>query len=287
MTWVESHGGEVESFRAYIRGFDGILPEPLLYFRGGKSPIFPFDLESDQALGLLLLYCSLAQDISEARLIGFLGELCARYGTDIFRLNRLPFEDLQSLVDGSPQLRNWSLRAQAPGILRSAGDFFYRHGSPRAFLEGLQDGEQLIAHLAGEIFLMGRTSPYKNKARYFLFLLTQLPAAPGRRLWAKTRAGPLTPGHTRFMHFLGPLKKKTLLPWTDPFGRLGYFYRFFDYLFPGESFRTFLPLEAFLKRQSAGTFLCQLRMGACANCPLRTLCKVGQSQADSLPPPPA
>lgn len=278
MTWVERNRVHLENCRAYVAGFAGRAPAAFAWFQDGPLAKIPLAPESDRGTAVLLCFCALYQGISERKLMGLLAALWEAYGPDFLRLNKLPFEDLQARIDAHPGLADWPIRKQAPGILRSACDFFYKHGRPAAWVESTGDGEACVQILCDEIFLMGKTSLFKSKARYFLWMLTQLPGARPAVFWSERTLLPIAPGHMRFLREFGPLQGRKRVPWNGPDEKLAYVNRFMRLLAPAAPWSAYAPLEAYLKpAPSTGPgaprrWECREVLGGCLNCPLAPLC---------------
>src|SRR5690606_32159675 len=107
----------------------------------------------------------------EARVIA---GLYHQYGTDIFRLYRLPFEALRGRTDALAAHSVVAERPRIPGILRSVCDFFYRVG-PLVSWMAAADWEQRAGEIAQEIYWMGARSPTRTKARLFFWLACGIP----------------------------------------------------------------------------------------------------------------
>jgi hypothetical protein len=275
-SWVERNQTHLGNLRAYVEGFRGRTPSAFAWFQGGARPEFPFGPGSDRGAALLLGFCALYQGISEAKLMGVLTRLWGAYGTDFLKLNKVSFEELQDRIDGQAGLANWSIRKQAPGILRSVCDFFYRHGSPLAWVRGVGDGEECVRVLCDEIFMMGKTSLFKSKARYFLWLLTQLPDSQAESFWTERTLLPITSNHMRFLREFGPLKERKSVPWRGPEEKLDYLNRFFRLLAPQSPWSVYAPLDAYLKavdpKETPPRWECRVALGGCLQCPLAPLC---------------
>jgi hypothetical protein len=275
-SWVERNASQLDEIRLFVAGFRGRPPTPFAWFVGGDKNAIPIGPGSDRGVALLLAFCALYQGISEARLMGLLAALWKAYGPDFLKLNKLPFEELQARIDTQPGLADWSIRKQAPGILRSLCDFFYRHGGPLAWVRSVGDGEECVRVLCDEIFLMGRTSLFKSKPRYFLWLLTQLPDAHPETFWGERTLLPITPGHLRFLREFGPLRNRKSVPWRGPEEKLAYVNRFFRLLDPSAPWSAYAPLDAYLKsaepKRSPPQWECRLALGGCLQCPLVAHC---------------
>src|SRR5690606_30307838 len=157
LTWVERNTDQIEKIRAYVSGFRDFRPFPFEYFQGGTTPLFPLTPQSDRGTALLLCFCALYQNIRDEKLMRVLAYLWKEYDTDFFRLNKLPFGELQARIARLTDLEGWELWTKVPGILRSACDFFFRHGKLVPWAHGQADGEACVRIMAEEIFLMGKT----------------------------------------------------------------------------------------------------------------------------------
>jgi hypothetical protein len=274
--WVERNRSRLDEIRLYISGFRDRPPTPFAWFAGGNKNAFSLEPGSDRGVALLLAFCALYQGLSEARLMALLTQLWNFYGPDFLRLNKLPFEELQTRIEGQPGLADWSIRKQAPGILRSLCDFFYRHGGPLAWVRSVGDGEECIRVLCEEVFLMGKTSLFKSKPRYFLWLLTQLPDAHPETFWGERTLLPITPGHLRFLREFGPLRERKSAPWRGAEEKLDYVNRFFRLLAPDAPWSAYAPLDAYLKpaepKGIPPQWECRLALGGCLQCPLVAHC---------------
>jgi hypothetical protein len=288
---VERNRDHIAKIRLYVSGFQKSEPPVFAWFQGGREPLFPWAPGSDRGTALLLCFCALYQNISPEKLIHFLAFLWREYGTDLFRLNKLPFEDLRKRVRARPELENWALAEKAPGILRSVCDFFFKHGRILPWVQSQADGEATVASLCDEIFMMGKTSAFKSKPRYFLWLLTQLPGTEPSAFWNNRTLLPITPGHIRFLREFGPLKGRRQSPWITPEEKLAYCNRFFRLLAPERPWTVYAALDSYLKPvgfSSAPQFpfpakqgmpdggekkwLCRDILGGCINCPLAPEC---------------
>jgi hypothetical protein len=281
LSWEERNPDLLERIRAYVQAFETSRPTLFEHFLGGSDPVFPLEVRSDRGIGMLLFLSSLYQNIGEGRLVRFMAYLWKHYDKDLFRINRLPFTELQAKVQALTDLDDWPLWTKAPGILRSVADFFFRHGKPLEWARQVADGERCIDILSEEIFLMGRTSVFRSKARYFLWMLTQLPDSRPAEFWTPGTRMTLTLGHSRFLWEFGPLKGRKAAPWTTPAEKLDAFNRFYRLLFPHSPWMVFTPLDAYLRpppgyRHGPGVgepeWLCRKHLQGCQNCPLAPLC---------------
>lgn len=284
MSWEERNPERLDRIRAYVLAFRDAKPGILSHFQGGADPIFPLPAASDRGVGLLLFYCSLLQNISEGRLVRVLAYLWKRYDQDLFRINRLPFADLRDSLKLLTDLRDWPLWPKSPGILRSVGDFFFTHGRLVPWAYAVGDGERCIGILSEEIFLMGKTSAFRSKARYFLWLLTQLDGVDATRFWTPATQMTLTLGHSRFLREFGPLQGRKSAPWITPAEKLAWFNRFYRLLFPAAPWMVFTALDAYLRpaappapapatgSDGAPEWHCRRILRGCANCPLVPEC---------------
>ncbi len=284
MSWEERNPERIERIRAYVMEFRAAKPGILEHFQGGADPIFPMQAASDRGAGMLLFFCSLLQNISEGRLVRVLAYLWKQYDQDLFRINRLPFADLQSRIRTLTDLRDWPIWPKSPGILRSVGDFFFKHGRLVPWAYSIGDGEKCVETLCEEIFLMGRTSVFRSKARYFIWILTQLDGVDGSRFWTPATQMPLTLGHARFLREFGPLKDRKISPWITPAEKLAWFNRFYRVLFPASPWVVFTALDAYLRpiafsgkggnvgQDAPPEWHCRRILKGCGNCPLAQEC---------------
>jgi hypothetical protein len=282
LTWAERNRTHLDNIRSYLAGFQSQKPSVFRWFTGGEEPIIPLAPESDRGIALLLCFSALYQGITEPRLMRLLAGLWREYGPEFLRLNKLPFEALQARIDAEPGLQNWSIRKQSPGILRSACDFFHAHGRLLPWARSIGNGEECVRILCDEIFMMGKTSAFKSKPRYFLWLLTQLPGTEPEGFWGRNMLLPITPGHLRFVREFGPLHGKKRSPWTTPEEKLDYVNRFFRLLAPGAPWSVYSALDAYLKPGAIANALkadasekvweCRRILGGCLQCPMAALC---------------
>lgn len=216
-----------------------------------------------------------------------LAYLWKEYDLDFFRLNKLPFGELQARMQRLTDLEGWELWPKVPGILRSVCDFFFRHGKLLPWVYAQADGEASVRTLAEEIFLMGKTSALRSKPRYFLWLLTQLPSTQPELFWTRETMLPITRGHLRFLREFGPLKTRKISPWISPEEKLAYINRFFRMLAPDRPWTVYLALDAYLRSpvlapkgsqaifplmEAGNDWACRKIQGGCLQCPLVPLC---------------
>jgi hypothetical protein len=271
VNWAERNQPLLKKMRAYASDFSRCKPLPFEYFSGGGKAIFPLAVESDRGVALLLFYSALRQGIREDRLARFLASLWEEYQVDVFRLNHVPFADLQRHVNAVAEIKMWPLLPKVPGILRSVCDFFFRHGRVLAWVRQVGDGEECVRALAEEIFLMGKTSLLRPKARHYLWLLTQLPGVDAADFWRESTLLHPTPGHSRLLRELGPLKNRRA-PWTTPEEKVSYYNRFYRVLFPGKAYLAFAGFDAYLDPDPEHKWNCRRILGGCENCALVELC---------------
>lgn len=260
----------VEALRRYAAPFEAMLP-PVLEGFAGRDPVFPFEAGSDQGLAVLLLAASLHRPEGEEPAARLLSMLYARFGADLFRLNRIPFETLAEAVGISGAYPDGAERKRVPGILRSACDFLDAKGSLRAWIASAPDWEPLVRELAGAVYWMGRHSLLKNKARYFFWLAARAGATPGGGRFAQARAfaWPVSEGHGRFHHdFLRAPGTAGL----DPARRLALFADLARHAFDEAGWKAYSALDAYLRRGGPLTFRCREAQGGCVPCPLSARC---------------
>ncbi|HLP41533.1 MAG TPA: hypothetical protein VK465_08505 [Fibrobacteria bacterium] len=281
MSWEERNRDLLERSRAYVLEFKDEKPPVFENFAGGADPLFPLELNSDRGVGLLLFFSALCQNISEERLVRVLAYLWKQYGTDMFRLNRLAFDDLHGRIMALTDLHDWPLWTRTSGVLRSVGDFFFKYGPLVPWVYAKGDGEACVEVLCEEIFMMGKTSAFRGKARHFLWMLTQIDSVEPSRFWTpRTRLAP-TLGHGRFLREFGPLKGRKSAPWTTPEEKLDFYNRYFRMLYPSTPWVVFLALDAFMKPQPGyhrapgappPEWQCRKVVRGCPNCPLAPEC---------------
>ncbi len=219
---------------------------------------------------MLLHFSALYQEIDEVRLTEGLACLYEKLGDQMFRLNKIPFQSLENAVKEVSAFGKWSFIGKAPGILRSVCDFFFAHGGLRTLLAQSETGEAVVAALAQEIFMMGKGSVHRFKARYFLWLCRQVAAGNNEEeLRVLEAVIPITAGHVRFMSWLGPYKGKSNPPLPQ---RLERYNAFLDSAVSSGASGAFLPLEAFLQRTGVNAWKCHTLMQGCLSCPLQTFC---------------
>lgn len=296
MTWVERNRQHIENIRAYVAGFRSVRPSPFEYFQGGSTPLFPLAPESDRGTAMLLFFCALYQNIREEKLMRVLAFLWKEYDRDLFRLNKLPFGDLQARLQRLTDLADWEIWPKVPGILRSACDFCFQHGRLLPWAQAQADGEACVRILSEEIFLMGKTSPLKSKPRYFLWLLTQLPGAEPERFWTSNTLLPITRGHLRFLREFGPLKGRKTSPWETPEQKIAYCNRFFRMLAPEHPWTVYTALDAYLRSSGFSAldrvsalpesapekkWLCRELLGGCLQCSMAPHCPGREEAGDS------
>lgn len=238
----------------------------------------PFPVHSDRGLAFLLLSAALRGLIPQSRLSLTLLGFWEKWGQDLFRLSHLKYEDLAQAIAELPGVSPIHLQ-KIPGVLRSVSDFFFKTGSLSEWLQKSSSGSSVIQTLGDEIFWMGKSSRYRNKPRYFLWLLfaTEFPNA---RLFENVYP-PLTQGHFRFV-----------FEWATPFFKKQFFAASVSLRFEkmAELMREggspspwfgFLALEGFLEKVDANRFRCQNPWNGCLGCPMATYCKIGLKHLDA------
>jgi hypothetical protein len=289
---VEASSAQIESLRRYAEPFDRVSPPLFALFpspipdRGGS--LFPFEADSDRGLGALLLASALYRPGGEAVAAHVIAALFRKFGNDIFKLNRIPFDAVRETVDAA--LEAWSAeasagtvhgvrlddaeRARIPGILRSVCDFFYRVGPLGAWLDAAPDWETRTGELCNEIYWMGLRSRTRAKARMFFWSITQLPDFAARHPeWMRHAAAfqwPVTDGHMRY--WIDILKPGRTAGARSPEERQTAFAALGQKAFPDAPWRLFLPLESFLRSGGAASYACRAVQGGCRPCPLASDC---------------
>lgn len=255
----------LENLRAYSKPFNEHPPVIVTRFEGGANPLFPFTIDSDRGLGVLLLCAALYRPGGEAGAGRTVSALYEQLGNDVFKLNRLPVEILQKAVgsDGEEQKR-------IPGILRSVCDFFYKTGSLSQWLASDTDWEKCVNELAAEIYWMGRHSQLRTKSRYFFWLASFQPEFVNRFPQAMRFCWPVGEGHLRLYHnILSPKTKQSL---ANPEKRLHVFSEITREIFPDAPWTGFQPMDAYLRPEKEHEYLCRKVQGGCNPCPLRKFC---------------
>ena len=261
----------LNAFRLYAVPFVGHPPAIITRFPGGKDPMFPFEIGSDRGLGVLLLCAALYRPGAETRAANIIAGLYGRMGNGIFKLNRIPFETLQSELASLPIAPDAGEQKRIPGILRSACDFFYKAGSLWRWMASAKDWESLVLELSEAIYWMGKHSKWRIKSRYFFWLASfqtdfavRFPQT-GNFLW------PVGEGHSRFRRNLLPSKGGYAFAST-PESQMRFFFKLGVEFFPGEPWKLFQPLDAYLRPEKEHEYLCRKVQGSCHLCPLQKLC---------------
>ena len=262
--------GLVSSIRLYAEPFAKHPPAIFSCFPGGGDPLFPFEPGSDRGLGILLLCASLHRPGGEARVARSIAKLYMELGNDIFKLNRIPFEDVRAVLMNGASPVEAEGQKQIPGILRSVCDFFYKVGSLGDWLSSASDWETRVREMSEGIYWMGKLSRWRTKPRYFLWLASFQPGFAARFPQACDFFWPAGEGHARFYHdILSPAAKKPLA--TDAETRLRYFTEVGRQIFPLEPWKLFQPLDAYLRPEKE-EYLCREIQGGCRSCSLKTVC---------------
>ncbi len=266
---------QLQHLRAYAEPFTKTPPALLGHFARDGSDGFPFAPESDRGLGVMLLTASLYRPGGEVAAAKLVAGLHARFGNEIFRLNRVPFETLLAAVEElSPDLEEQELK-QIPGVLRSVCDFFFRTGPLTAWLSPPADWEVRLGELCGEIHRMGLHSRTRTRGRWFFWLMSHQTGFAARYPQAMTFRWPVSAGHMRFVYDIARPPRAQTLP--SPERRLDTFAELASTAFPDEPWRLFRPLEAFLEPAAGGTFHCRDAQGGCRRCALAAECPAAQN----------
>jgi len=288
LTWVDENAQSISQLRTYVLNFQKVKPSVFDYFVDGATAQLPLAVNSDRGVAFLLYYCALKQEITEKKLMGLLVSLWNFYEADLFKINRLPFDELQSKILLHQELKDWEFLPKAAGILRSVSDFFYHFGKILPWIMEKKSGEKSIQILSDEIFMMGKTSVLKSKARYFLWLLTQIFESETDTFWDHKTLVLTTPGHTRALREFGPLKNRKSTPWTTTLGKTQYLNRFYNLLFPNQSWKVYTAFDLYLKpldlnsktplsspsilAANSKTWKCKIILKGCINCVLAPTC---------------
>ncbi len=276
---IEASPALLQKIRAYAEPFESIRPAVFALFPGNTQTLFPFEPESDRGLGVLLLAAALHRPGGEALTARILADLYRAFGTDIFKLNRIPFEKVRETVQATfaaeaALILDEAEQARIPGILRSVCDFFYRVGPLGPWLESAPDWETRAGELCNEIYWMGLRSLTRSKARLFFWLLTRIPDfethLPAMAHHARGFVWPVSDAHLRF--WIDIVKPARTAGARSPEERLSAFAAFGKELFPEAPWRLYLPLDSYLRRDRAGSFTCRTAQDGCRPCPLSALC---------------
>lgn len=275
---VQASDAVLARLRRYADPFESLRPPVFDHFPGGAEPLFPFEPESDRGLAVLLLTAALHRPGGETAAAAVLGGLYRRYGNDIFKLNRLPFEPLRAVIAECAPSMEASERERIPGILRSVCDFFYRTGPLGPWLSAAPDWESRAEEISREVYWMGAHSRTRNKARYFLWLACLTPDFAARHPQSLAFAWPVSAGHMRFwLELLKPARiagarAGVRTGGRTPEERIAGFAAFARTVFPAAPWRLFQPLDAYLRRTPAGGLACRDAQGECRRCPFSDAC---------------
>ncbi len=275
MIWVERNKKFVKEIREYIQCFENQKPDIFTYFDGSRSYTFPFSIESESGLKLLLIYASLYQDLSEEHLSEYVIKLYQQYKEELFNLEEVSFADLQSYTMSEAKKYRWELTPKIPGILKSLTDFFSQVKELNRYLQQGIDTEKIVYQLTHKIFYMGKTSLNKFKSRYFMWLVLNVYSEWSSFLWTEKSLLPITPGAQRFLYFLGPLKSSrgTAVSQRE---RIKVMSQLFKKIEPREPWRYFTAFESFQKPLSTFSnvlYQCQKVLNGCENCPITNECQ--------------
>ncbi len=261
-----------KNIQLYFQSFSEIRPPIFAFFPGGKTSLFPFGMDSDRGMGILLLTASLYRPGGEGWSAQIIAGLFESFGVEIFKLNRIPFSKLFKALSKLPQWPDPEEQKKVPGILRSVCDFFYGVGGLGNWLSTSTDWEVNARELCESIFWMGKRSRLRTKARYFFWLISFQPDFGKRYKQAYAFQWPISEGHARFYHNL--LQTKYWKAFTSPEAKLTWFYQLGKQLLPKEPWRLFIPLQAYLNLVQKSVYACREVQGDCSSCPLNSICPV-------------
>jgi len=257
------------ALRKYAAAFASQRPPIFDFFPGGSRASFPFGIDSDRGLGILLLFAALYRPGQEVRAAEIVGGLFKSLGLEVFKMNRIPVARVRVALDGG-QFSDPEEQQRVPGILRSVCDFFFHTGSLGKWLSAATDWEDCAKEISERIFWMGKRSRLRTKARYFLWLTTFLENFRNRFPVARDFAWPVLEGHARLFHLV--LRPRAKAAWSSPEGKLKWFSQCGREIFPQEPWRLFQPLKSYLYPVSEREYLCRKVQGGCRPCPLASLC---------------
>ena len=270
-----AQGSPTERLRAfaapYAEGASSRVPL-LRRFPGGPEPVFADAPDSDRGLGILLLAAALYRPGGDEAVAALLAELHARFGTDLFRLNRVPFERLQAAVEDAAADWDADERRRVPGILRSVCDFFFRAGSLRTLLTA-DDWEPCVARLATEILWMGAQSATRVKARRFFWLACSVPGLGATLGAARTFRWPPADGFLRFRNDqFGDAGAARRPGGRTPQERLDAMRDLAAAALPEAPWAVVTALDDYLRPFAGAGFACRVARGGCRGCPLALRC---------------
>jgi len=252
------------------------------------EPLFPFGIATDRGLGILLLCAALYRPGAESRGTRVITGLYAALGNDVFKLNRIPFGTLQTALSNLPLAPDPEEQKRIPGILRSVCDFFYERGSLRNWLAAAETWEKCVQQMSEAIYWMGRHSPWRTKSRYFLWLASFQDGFAAQFPQSENFSWPVGEGHGRFYgHILRPAMypaarfKAKETPETSPEARLRFFRDLGRSAFPGESWKLFQVLDAYLRPEKEHEYLCRKIQGGCKPCPFVKRCPAAMHLGES------
>jgi hypothetical protein len=236
----------------------------------------PFPIHSDRGLAFLILFSSLRGLIPDSRLAPVLFELWERWGLDLFRLSHVKYEELANGMVELSGISEGHLQ-KIPGVLRSVSDFFFKTGSLKNWLDGCKDGDTVLQALSNDIFWMGKSSVYRNKPRFFLWLLnaTHYPNAELFRM----ALPPITQGHIRFILEWASTKSKKAFFDASPRIRLEKMAQFLVKSGLPSAWQAVPALNGFLEKIDINRFRCQTVWSDCSLCPMVGYCTVGKKQS--------
>ncbi len=260
----------LDNIRLYAEPFTHHPPSIITRFSGDKDSLFPFEMDSDRGLGILLLCAALYRPGAETRAANIIAGLYSRMGNDIFKLNRIPFEKLQAELAGLPLAPDMEEQKRIPGILRSVCDFFYKAGSLQKWMVSTKDWERQTSELSAEIFWMGKHSKSRIKSRYFLWLTSFQADFSVRFPQALQFAWPVGEGHLRFRRNF--LASRTHRSASAPEMQANFFTNLGREIFSEEPWKLFQPLDAYLRPEKEHEYLCRKVQKNCDSCPLVKSC---------------
>lgn len=241
-------------------------------FPGGPSEAFTDAPDSDRGLGILMLAAALYRPGGEEQAAALLAGLHARFGTDLFRLNRVPFPRLRDAVEELAAGWDPAESRRVPGILRSACDFFFRTGSLRVVLAS-DDWEPWVERIATEILWMGAKSALRVKARRFFWMACSVPDVGRRHAAARAFRWPPGEGYLRFhndqVRTTGTFARARA---TGPRERLEALRELAVAALPDEPWAVVPALDDYLRPVPGAGFACRAVRGGCRGCPLEPRC---------------
>ena len=276
------HEETLQKIKGYILLLEAEVP-PMLQ---NWEEHFPFSPSSEKGLGILLLYSSLLQGISEKALASWVQKWYELLGDSLLEAQSISYESLYTICSSVPGFANWELSGKAVGIVRSVGDFIQQtkqgtKGGWSVWMEKSYGTEDAVQELAKSIFYMGKRSLTKPKPRTFFWFYTWIirgmggEEKPERELFL-----PITAGGRSLMRAIQKENSKLFSSWI-PHGysweagsveELQAYNQMVKSIFPKESWKVQYPISLYKRRGMGTLYKCQEWIGGCDRCPMDSIC---------------